>query len=642
MLYSNASSTQFNSYDPFGDVTSSQQSTGGQTFPFSNYTYNKLGELTSLTYPSGRQVSTVYDVAGRPTCVYNGASVVPPACPSTVYVGSVSYAPNKQIKNLQLGNALTETTTFDTRFWPTQIQTSNSLLTLGYTYYNNGNVQTHSIFDGTTTRNQSFTYDGANRLSTATETGIWSQTYVYDVYGNRALLSSSNDPSTGVSLLMDVATASTTSVPYDTNNHLTTTGAVYDVRGNLNSVSSASNSFSATFDAENRQIQSVAILNGPSTTVNYSYDGDGRRVTKSVAGGAATTYVYDAQGHLAAEYSTGANPDSGTQYLTADALGSTRLITTGTTTPAFFSRSDYLPFGQEIPTTWGNRNAYAPDTNVTIKFTGKERDSETGLDFFGARYFSGAQGRFTSPDPLLNSAKPWDPQTWNRYTYGLNNPLKYFDPNGLYNLVNNCEDDNTKCNKQFEQNAKNLRQGLADLQKHVDKMKDGAEKDRLQSALYAIGTENDYNNVNVNFGPTGDGSAAVTNPAYNAQANNLDYNVTFDPRRVSFGGTTNGWAVDAAHEGTHIADISDPRYSNQTTTLSPFSLEYRGYQTSSWAASALGMPSLATANGRYEIWNKSWGAVDDKVLTQFLTNMKDLKTGKPNHPETVPHNPWGN
>jgi RHS repeat-associated protein len=60
----------------------------------------------------------------------------------------------------------------------------------------------------------------------------------------------------------------------------------------------------------------------------------------------------------------------------------------------------------------------------TIHFTGKERDGETGLDYFGARYFSGAQGRFTSPDPLLNSGRPWEPQSWNRYTYALNNPLR--------------------------------------------------------------------------------------------------------------------------------------------------------------------------------------------------------------------------
>lgn len=66
------------------------------------------------------------------------------------------------------------------------------------------------------------------------------------------------------------------------------------------------------------------------------------------------------------------------------------------------------------------------------KFTGKERDTETGLDFFQARYMSAAQGRFTSPDPLGNFvANAADPQTWNLYAYARNNPLVFVDPTGL-------------------------------------------------------------------------------------------------------------------------------------------------------------------------------------------------------------------
>jgi RHS repeat-associated protein len=70
-------------------------------------------------------------------------------------------------------------------------------------------------------------------------------------------------------------------------------------------------------------------------------------------------------------------------------------------------------------------------------FTGKERDSELassamqGLDYFGERYFSSAQGRFTSPDALI-AKKEWlvDPQRWNHYAYVTNNPLRYVDPDG--------------------------------------------------------------------------------------------------------------------------------------------------------------------------------------------------------------------
>ena len=75
---------------------------------------------------------------------------------------------------------------------------------------------------------------------------------------------------------------------------------------------------------------------------------------------------------------------------------------------------------------------------VTCRFSGKERDVETGLDYFGARYFSGAQGRFTSPDPLgANLLRVLNPQRWNMYAYAVNNPLLYTDPDGRDAVVAN-------------------------------------------------------------------------------------------------------------------------------------------------------------------------------------------------------------
>ena len=64
------------------------------------------------------------------------------------------------------------------------------------------------------------------------------------------------------------------------------------------------------------------------------------------------------------------------------------------------------------------------------KFTGKERDSESGLDNFGARYNASTLGRFMSPDPKQIGAHLFDPQTLNRYAYTRNNPLAYIDPDG--------------------------------------------------------------------------------------------------------------------------------------------------------------------------------------------------------------------
>src|ERR1700739_1579081 len=65
-------------------------------------------------------------------------------------------------------------------------------------------------------------------------------------------------------------------------------------------------------------------------------------------------------------------------------------------------------------------------------FTGKERDAESGNDSFGARYSGSSMGRFLAPDPSgLLAQKPQNPQSWNLYTYALNNPLINLDPTGL-------------------------------------------------------------------------------------------------------------------------------------------------------------------------------------------------------------------
>jgi RHS repeat-associated protein len=95
------------------------------------------------------------------------------------------------------------------------------------------------------------------------------------------------------------------------------------------------------------------------------------------------------------------------------------------------ARHDYLPFGEEIGLSGGRTEAqgYVVDS-VKQKFTGYERDNETGMDFAQARYYASAQGRFTSPDDFLNDTHASDPASWNLYTYVRNNPLRFIDPNG--------------------------------------------------------------------------------------------------------------------------------------------------------------------------------------------------------------------
>jgi RHS repeat-associated protein len=93
-----------------------------------------------------------------------------------------------------------------------------------------------------------------------------------------------------------------------------------------------------------------------------------------------------------------------------------------------------MPFGEELFAPTGGRTlaqGYSSGDGVRQQFTSKERDSETSLDYFLARYYSSIQGRFTSIDPLSASAYVGNPQSWNRYSYSYNNPLRFTDPTGM-------------------------------------------------------------------------------------------------------------------------------------------------------------------------------------------------------------------
>src|SRR3989449_7847803 len=202
------------------------------------------------------------------------------------------------------------------------------------------------------------------------------------------------------------------------------TGMSYDAAGNLLN-DGASTYF---YDAENRIQTGVGVT--------YTYDGDGKRVQKSTG----KLYWYgvgtdpldesDASGNLTDEYvffggkrMARRNVSSGNIfYYLADHLGTSRVILqAGQTIPCY--DADFYPFGGErIVTNTCPQN---------YKFTGKERDSEGGLDNFTARYNSSSLGRFMSPDPANFGAIDESPQTWNAYSYVGNNPLSAVDPDGL-------------------------------------------------------------------------------------------------------------------------------------------------------------------------------------------------------------------
>jgi len=434
---------QYTLFDSFGRAKASAQAMGSTSYPFT-YSYDLAGNLTSMSLPSNRTESFSYDDLSRATNVLTegaGETV------QTVASG-LSYTPHGALATLSFPNGVTETAAFNPRMQMTGL-TAGSLLTLGYDYgsrsgTNNGNLLSQTITVGSWSATQNYpasAYDGLNRLTQAVETNAsqvvnWQQVYAYDRYGNRALLAGLQYylPEGSQSANVDSNSASSVEARFPSNR---SDMCGFDAAGNALTCAGSTNSY--VYDAENR------VVSGGSAA--FAYDGDGRRVSKTV-GSTTTTYVYDASGTLTAEYGASApNPNGNVEYLTADSLGSTRLVTgTGTANGGVISRHDYLPFGQELTADMGGRNAVFgyPTTSsfsadgvthtdsITQEFTGKERDAETGLDYFGARYLSSAQGRFMSVDPLLSTLRPENPQTLNRYAYTLNNPLRYIDKTGAY------------------------------------------------------------------------------------------------------------------------------------------------------------------------------------------------------------------
>ena len=285
---------------------------------------------------------------------------------------------------------------------------------------NNGNILKQVITrPSLTALTQTYTYDKVNLLKTAAESGAgtaWSRSYGYDRYGNRAVTANSGLPT---SPLMPTATTNFSA----STNRLTLTGARYDNSGNLTATSLGD---TLAYDAENR----LASYTLSSVTTSYKYGPQGRRVQK-VTPTVTETYVYDAFGKLAAEYSTAAPTSGGTFYRTTDHLGSTRLVTKQDKSDA--DCFDFAPFGEEIPNTLGSRSSnacFAASFDGRHKFTGKERDDESDLDYFLARYYSGPMGRFTSADEPFVDQHAENPQSWNLYQYGYNNPLANVDIDG--------------------------------------------------------------------------------------------------------------------------------------------------------------------------------------------------------------------
>lgn len=436
-------------YDELGRVISEERRTFG-IHAAAQYTYNAAGARTRILWPASlNQPDTAdlfrtfeYDDQLRTTRVVFGDGVDP----GTLLVDShtfelTSTGATETTWVLTDQRRYRETLTYNLRFQPIRHRvvdesSNQTLLDLAYDYggnQNNGSLRART--DHLRPRfSLTFSYDGVDRLIRTDHSGSllsdpWHVRYVYDRFGNRTDTPIGGAPPNGFNPLENITYTGNRSDTW-----------LYDAAGNQIG-NNLTDPPIAIWDGDNRVTQ---VRNTAQGVASYFYDSEGRRVRKTTSSG-TRTYFRDPGGDVLLEW-LGENdadrmPDvarvfaggklrftwnaadpapGGTHVVFPDYLGSP-VLKIDWDTDAVLADA-YYPFGQQL-------NAPA-DAYHSHRFTGQERDAETGLVYFGARYYQDAAARFVSVDPALESGKLQTPQTWNRYLYARNNPLKFIDPNG--------------------------------------------------------------------------------------------------------------------------------------------------------------------------------------------------------------------
>ncbi|PCJ51298.1 MAG: hypothetical protein COA79_26615, partial [Planctomycetota bacterium] len=385
-------------YDSFNRLTSEDQKIGTVTKTVSK-TFDDIGRLDTVSYPSGRGLTYQYDSTHQVTNIYDTNT------PADDYV-SYTYNNRNLVATKTLGNGLELTKGYDAVYRTTSQEWQNvGLTTVAGFDYKYDNVGNRKVEIGLHNANKSavYNYDTTYKV-TGYKQGVLNgaeddvpstlffQDWTQDALGNWDTFNNN-----GV----------TDTRSHDSMNQITSTGFTHDDTGNM--TSDGSNDYE--FDAMNRLIKATV----GSVVTEYSYDAFNRRIQKD-ADGVVTNFVYwgsqsieeqDALGILIRDFVYGGryideivmfNDSTNDYYHLIDYRFS--VIALSDASGNIVERYEYTPFGERTITD----NSYSVISvsvyGVKYGFTGRRHDSETGVMYFRARYYSGLLGRFLSRDPL--------------------------------------------------------------------------------------------------------------------------------------------------------------------------------------------------------------------------------------------------
>ncbi len=399
-------------YDHLGNVRVKQVEIDGLAGDKTlTYLHDLAGRVTRLIYPDGSQARYAYDSAGRLSRVWDAQGKTLVAYTHTAAGNIATHTVGDGVGDGAGDGAITGSYTYNAREWVTDLNYAGTFRST-LTYDHVGNVTRQVYRHGTAaSKTADYAYDDLYRITGFDASGGASQDYAYDRNGNITSLV------TGTTTLTYNYSASST--PNRLDSTTGTGGQIYAY--NQNGWMTRRGADTVSYDYRG--------LTTGYGSARYLMDPDRRRVKKTV-GTAVTYYLRGADGSVLAEYSgqmlsaryvyAGSRriariAGSSASYYLTDHLGSTRSLVDeeGTVTAIY----DYWPYGKVL--------ALSGTGSTHFRFTGHERDSESGLDYMLARSYANDIGRFLRPDPMQGEYPGLSP-----YAYANNNPLKYVDPDG--------------------------------------------------------------------------------------------------------------------------------------------------------------------------------------------------------------------
>jgi RHS repeat-associated protein len=366
---------------------------------------------------------------------------------SSWYVGTNSnpngatYRANGQLATLLLGNGKTTTYSYDDAFRVTDIVNDSGFQDLAFIYDKVGNITriTDAVMAGGLQR-QNFTYDSLNRVTTAftggSQQGDYDDTYEYDVMGNLV-------EKTGVGVMEYGQQGGDPDAPPHAVTHVNDAQQYwYDGNGNMScrieptADPDPDYKWKLEWTVENQLRRANGYTSGncptlsgtPNEVVEFRYDAGGMMLVRSENGQSTVHLGKLFQHNLTTGVTTNhllfngmlvaQNSNANFKFFLTDHLGGVNTTLRADGTEEADLRYD----------PWGKQRWSQGTTPTGYRYTGQRDDDKLGLYDYNARYYDANIGRFISADTII--PQPNNPQSFNRYTYVLNNPLGYIDPTG--------------------------------------------------------------------------------------------------------------------------------------------------------------------------------------------------------------------